>query len=112
MDSTTYRIIHIIGVAAVALAIGGMTAGGNNRRTFAIWQGIGLLVILVSGFGLLAKLKLGFPHFAIVKVVLWLLIGMLPMLFRRLNLSASMAVVISLALIGAAAWLGMTLPQW
>src|SRR5260370_27388655 len=107
MDSTTYRIIHVIGVAAVALGLGGLMGGGNNRRTFAIWQGIGLLVILVSGFGLLAKGKLGFPHFAMVKLILWVLIGMLPMVFRRLNLSASMAVVISLALIGAAAWLGV-----
>lgn len=110
MDSTTYKIIHLIGIAALALGIGGMMAGGNNRKTFAIWQGIGVLVMLVSGFGLLAKLKLGFPSFAIAKIVLWVVIAMLPMLFRKFQTPLGVAIGISLTLVGIMAWLGVVKP--
>jgi hypothetical protein len=87
-----------------------MMAGGANRKTFAICQGIGLLVMLVSGFGLLAKLKLGYPSFAIVKTVLWLVIGMLPLIFRKLKLPVGIAIVISLAMVSIMAWLGVMKP--
>ena len=110
MDYTTYKIIHLIGIAALALGLGGMLAGGGNRKTFAILQGIALLVMLVSGFGLLAKLHLGFPHFAMVKVALWPVIGMLPMLLRRMKIPLLGGICIMLALVGIMAWLGVMKP--
>ena len=110
MDATTYKIIHLIGISALALGVGGMMAGGANRRPFAICQGVGLLVMLVSGFGLLAKLQLGFPHFAIVKTVLWVVIALLPVLARRLKLPVAAAMLISLTLVGIMAWLGVMKP--
>jgi len=110
MDYTTYKLIHLIGLAALAIGLGGMMAGGENRKTFAIVQGIALMVMLVSGFGLLAKLKLGFPHFAMVKVVLWVVLGMLPMLLRRLKVPILGGISISLALVGILAWLGVMKP--
>ena len=110
MDATIYKIIHLTGIAAIALGVGGMMAGGSNRKPFAICQGVGLLVMLVSGFGLLAKLHLGFPHFAIVKTVLWVVIAVLPMLARRLKLPVAAAMLISLTLVGIMAWLGVMKP--
>jgi len=110
MDYTTYKMIHVIGIAALALGMGGMMAGGENRRAFAILQGVALLVMLVSGFGLLAKLHLGFPHFAMVKAVLWVVIGMLPMLLKRLKVPLAGAITIFLALVGVMAWLGVLKP--
>jgi hypothetical protein len=110
MDHTTYKIIHLVGIAALALGVGGMMADGKNRRAFAICQGIGLLVMLVSGFGLLAKLHLGFPHFAIVKTVLWLVIGAMPVMLRRLKAPVFVAILASLTLVGIMAWLGMMKP--
>jgi hypothetical protein len=110
MDPLTYRIIHLIGLAALAIGAGGMMASNENKRTFASVQGLGLLLILVSGFGILAKLHLGFPHFAIVKLVLWIVIGMLPMVFRRTKTPLIAALLIILVLIGAAAWLGVMKP--
>ena len=110
MDPTIYKIIHLTGIAAIALGVGGMMAGGPNRKPFAIMQGIGLLAMLVSGFGLLAKLHLGFPHFAIVKTVLWVVIAVLPMIARRLKLPLAAAMAISLALVAVMAWLGVMKP--
>jgi hypothetical protein len=110
MDYTTYKIIHLIGIAALALGVGGMMAGEANRKIFSILQGIGLLVMLVSGFGLLAKLQLGFPHFAMVKTALWLVIGVMPVVLRRLRAPILGGIVISLTLVGILAWLGVMKP--
>jgi hypothetical protein len=110
MDYTTYKIIHLIGVAALAMGIGGMLAGGNTRKGFAILQGVALLVMLVSGFGLLAKLHLGFPHFAMVKFALWLVIGALPVILRRLHAPPIAGICIFLTLVGFLAWLGVAKP--
>ena len=116
MDYNFYKITHLIGISVIALGVGGMMAGGEKRKTFAILQGIGLLVMLVSGFGLLAwlaKLKLTssyLPPFAIVKLVLWLVIGMLPMIFRKLKTPLPVCILISLTLVGIMAWLGVMKP--
>jgi hypothetical protein len=110
MDPLIYKIIHLIGISILGLGVGGMMAGGSNRKAFAICQGIGLLVMLVSGFGLLAKLKLGYPPFAIVKTVLWVVIAMLPMFVRKLKLPVGLAILISLTLVGILAWLGVMKP--
>jgi hypothetical protein len=111
MDPLTYKIIHITGIALLAMGTGGRLAGGERRKAFAIAQGIGLLVMLVSGFGLLAKLGLGFPHFAIVKTVLWVVIAMLPVLFRKLKTPLFAEILIVLILVGVLAYLGLAQPK-
>jgi len=110
MSYTTYKIIHLVGIAALALGLGGMMASGGNRKGFAILQGIALLVMLVSGFGLLAKLHLGFPHFAIAKTVLWIVLGALPMLLRKFRVPMTGGIIISLTLVTILAWLGVVKP--
>ena len=112
MDAIAYKIIHLTGISLLALGVGGMMAGGEKRKTFAMLQGIGLLVMLVSGFGLLAKLKFTpyIPNFAIVKLVLWALIGALPVLFRKLKTPLPAAILISLILVGTMAYLGVVKP--
>ena len=110
MTREFYLIIHLTGISLLAIGVGGMLAGGEKRKTFAMLQGVGLLVMLVSGFGLLAKLGLGFPHFAIVKTALWILIGALPVLFRKLKTPLPAAILISLILVGTMAYLGVMKP--
>jgi hypothetical protein len=110
MSYTTYQIIHLIGLAAIAIGMGGMMANGNNRKHFAIWQGVGLLVVLIAGFGMLAKGKLGMPHFAIVKLILWVVLGVMPVTLRKLKAPVSAAILVFLTLVGILAWLGVTKP--
>ena len=110
MDYNFYKITHLIGISVLALGVGGMMAGGEKRKTFAMLQGIGLLVMLVTGFGLLAKLGLGYPHFAIVKTVLWIVIAMLPVIFRKLKTPLPAAILISIILVGIMAYLGVVKP--
>jgi hypothetical protein len=45
-----------------------------------------------------------------VKMVLWLVIGMLPFVFRKMKTPLIAGILIILALIGVAAWLGVMKP--
>jgi len=110
MDALTYRIIHLAALAALAIGTGGMLAGGKNPKLFAAIQGIGLVIMLISGFGMLAKNHLGFPHFAIMKTVGWVVIGMLPFLFRKFKVPMLACILIVLALVYCMAWLGVMKP--
>ena len=110
MDIQTYRLIHVLGAAALALGLGGIIVNSAHRKGFVILQGVALLMMLVSGFGLLAKYHLGFPHFAMAKLALWAVAGALPVVFKKSALSPAAAAAISLVLIGLLAWLGIFKP--
>lgn len=109
MPYTTYGILHLIGVFGVLLSLGAAAALGSNvdaaaRRRSAILHGGGLLLIIVAGFAMLAKGNLGFPGWAIAKLVIFLLVGMLPMIMRKRNAPWPMT-LLALALVTLAAWL-------
>ena len=110
MDHSTYRLLHVLGATALALGLGGIIVNSAQRKGFVILQGVALLLMLVSGFGLLGKLHLGFPHFAIAKLALWAITGALPVMFKKLALPPVVATVVSLAVIGLLAWLGIFKP--
>lgn len=81
-----YKVLHITGLILVFSGIAGVffpvLAGhpleGKNKRFAFITHGIGLLLMFVSGFGLLARLgiaKDGLPHWIYAKLVIWLFLG-------------------------------------
>jgi hypothetical protein len=81
-----YKVVHILGVlmlfsglvgTVVHAANRGVKATNPLRGALGALHGGGLVLMLVSGFGILAKLGLGFPAWAWVKVVLWLVFGAL-----------------------------------
>lgn len=93
----TYKLIHIIGILLVFVALGGVALHAANggtkvsnraRRLVAITHGIGLFVILVGGFGLLARIGVmhgaGFPGWIWVKLGVWVLLGaMIALPYRK-----------------------------
>jgi hypothetical protein len=90
MSVLAYKILHIFGVLLAFVALGGLilknVTGGDDRgrKLVAISHGLGLVVILVSGFGLLAKLNLGFEIWVWLKLAIWVLVGALLVLIRRM----------------------------
>jgi len=92
-----YKLIHIFGgflmiaslgaICGLAIAADGETAGTawtRARKLAGIGHGVALLLILVAGFGVLARLGLGgIPVFVWIKIVIWLLLGATPALVRR-----------------------------
>lgn len=95
MDYNVYLLIHLFGIFTVLAAAGSLAyreaVGGPGgpgeagaRKLIMVEHGLGLLLMLVSGFGLLAKLEIhGVPGWAWVKIAVWLLLGAAPFLIRR-----------------------------
>jgi hypothetical protein len=90
MNLQFYYFLHFVGMIMVFLAYGGLivrsVCGSDNaaiRRLGAMTSGIGLLFILVGGFGLQAKLGYGWPLWVILKIAIWVVLGGLIVLINR-----------------------------
>lgn len=104
-----YQMMHLLGVLLVFTAYGaliarvwtGSTAAGL-RKFGAIVSGIGLLLILVSGFGM--QPIYGWPLWILVKVAVWLSLGAMIVMINRKALPGPglFAVTIILGLIAVA----------
>ena len=88
-----YKNIHLLGVFMVLVALGGATLYGMvSRGKELAWQkvvsmthGIGLVLVVVAGFGMLARLGISWPWPMWIwgKVVIWVLLGALIAPARR-----------------------------
>jgi uncharacterized membrane protein SirB2 len=85
MSPIFYKILHLTGVILlfIGLASALMPKDTPHRRIGVIFHGIGLVILLVAGFGLIAKLQIGFPWWIIAKLVLWLAFGAMPLIGKR-----------------------------
>lgn len=91
MDITIYKLLHVLGIFLVfqgigaAVVLAGAAPGSPWRRASIIGHGIGLLLILVAGFGMLARLGIiaATPGWVWVKLVVWVVLGALPFVLRR-----------------------------
>ena len=89
---TTYKLLHLIGVMLLFLSLGGALLHAANggtresnaaRRLIAGTHGVALLLLLVAGFGLLARLGIGISGWVWGKLAIWLLMGgMLTLAYR------------------------------
>lgn len=100
-----YKVLHVLGMLLVFTALGAMLAAGT-RRTGGMAHGLGLVLLLVTGFGALANLGLSnpgvWPLWMWLKLLLWLVLGGIVVLIRRAPQLASTLWVL-LPLLGAAA---------
>lgn len=116
MPYEIYRLLHILGVILVFMALGAAALHAGNggtrdsnpsRRTVAIAHGVGLLVVLVAGFGMLAKkFGGGLPGWVHPKLLIWLLLGAATTLLARKPGSAPVMWFLLPLLGGVAAYLG------
>ena len=96
---SVYKVLHLTGVLMVFLSLGGVAMNAINtsgasiawKKPAAITHGIGLLISLVGGFGLLARLGImhgGLPGWALAKLCIWILFaGMIGVLLKKPNLA-------------------------
>lgn len=115
MSLQVYHLIHLVAVMALFAGVGAALGGAENpgaRKFGAILRGVALLLLLVSGFGMLAKLQImmAMPGWVWVKLGIWVVASILPLLVSRRLLPASGAALLALALGGVAAWLGYLKP--
>jgi hypothetical protein len=96
MPYEVYKIIHLVGIFMIMLSLGGVSAyainGGDKvgnvfRKGLGITHGIGLVLVLVAGFGLLARIQISWPWPGWVygKVIIWLLFGVLSAVAYRMG---------------------------
>lgn len=110
-----YKIVHILGIALTLVALGGMTVHALNgglkienaaRKLLIAMHGTGVFLILLGGFGLLARIGFahgsGFPLWLWVKLALWTsfaIVAAIP--YRKPN--AGRALLVALPTLAAAA---------
>jgi hypothetical protein len=86
MSYEFYKVLHILGLALVVLSLGGIIHhvinGGTKqsdafRKGTMITHGVGLVLLVVAGFGMLARLGILAtpPGWVIGKIVIWLALG-------------------------------------
>lgn len=120
MSLEFYKLLHFLGLALILMSLGGnivhALGGGTReshpaRRMVMMGHGIGLLIMLVSGFGMLAKLGIGMPPgWALAKLAIWLLLGgLISVTLRMSNLGRPLWAGIP-ALVVLAGWLATYKP--
>jgi hypothetical protein len=116
-----YKNIHLLGVFMVLVALGGamlygMVSEGKElgwRKVVSITHGLGLLLVIVAGFGMLARLGISWPWPGWVwgKVAIWVLLGALIAPARRSAGAAKGLWWIVILLAAVAAYLAIHKPM-
>lgn len=119
MTYLAYKLIHLVGVVLLFTALGALVVrqvGGHSSprdrggRLAGMTHGLALILIVVSGFGALAKLGLGLPVWAWAKLGIWLLLGASLLAIRRMPSAAPWLWWLLPILGGVAAWLALYKP--
>ena len=109
MDPLILKTLHIVGVIALFTSLGATLLGGSGKKGATILHGVSLLLILLVGFAMLKKPPMG-QSWWMIKIGLWLFLGLAPVLAKRKVLPSSVVLVLSIAAAACAAWLGLAKP--
>lgn len=122
MDYQVYRMLHLVGIFAIYMALGGLflhalnggTKDSNSqRKPVAILHGVAMFLVLLGGFGMLARIG-QHPHqiWVLMKLGIWLLLGGLIAIPYRLPQLAR-PFWLALPLVGIlAAWIAFEKPGY
>lgn len=84
LSLAVYKTIHYLGIFTLVTALVAALARASGRASgdpaipdpwrgrLAAAHGVALLLVLLGGFGMLAKLGAGFPGWAMAKLGIWL----------------------------------------
>ncbi|QQO54286.1 MAG: hypothetical protein N838_13990 [Thiohalocapsa sp. PB-PSB1] len=118
MSYVFYKVMHLTGIMMTMTALGAailqtMNSGENrfpHKKLVGLLHGFGLLLALVGGFGLIARLGLDFHGWLWLKSLIWLILGAIITLIykkRQWGLPLWLGLI---AIGGFAAWLANTKP--
>lgn len=121
MSYEFYKTLHLFSLALLFTSLGGLLlhamnggdkASNPSYKLAAAGHGTALLLLLVSGFGALAKLGLAFGSnpWLHIKLVVWLVLGGLVVVPGRFPALAKPVWFALPVLGGLAAWLAVTKP--
>ncbi len=120
MSYEIYRLIHFVGLFTLFFAFGSLFTGDKSTKAAAMGHGIGLLLMLLGGFGMQAKVKAAylasygsaFPTWLILKVVIWLILGGCMVLAKRRIIKGATAWILIIGLGLASAYLALNKPAF
>lgn len=121
MSLEIYKALHVAGLAMIMLAFGAMLIlpkEAPRPRSTMIMHGIGVLVMIVAGFGMMARSDPpitapdNWSAWLILKMVIWLGIAALPTLIRAGTVPRKLAWIVIVALAALAAWLAAAKPHF
>lgn len=118
MSYESYKILHVLGLVLVMLGLGAILGSGREvaraRRIGSILHGVGILVMIVAGFGLMARLGImgpeHWPLWLILKMGIWVLIALLPVFVKKDVIPSAVGWLVAAGLAAIAAWLALTKP--
>ena len=113
MSYEFYKILHLAGLVTLFASLGALTVvQSDKRKPFMALHGIAAVVMLVAGFGLLARLQLmkSWDVWIYGKLIIWLALGATPVILRRKPNLALPVLIVSILLGAAAAFLAITKP--
>ena len=114
MDPVYYKIFHYVGIMALFASFGGLMGADHRKsatmRVYVTLHGFSLL-LFVAGFGMIHKNpELSYGATAIVKTVIWFLLGAALVVFKRRLISKWLTLLIVLCLGALAAYLALFKP--
>ena len=116
-----YKLLHILGIMMIFASLGGMIHyvinGGTKaqnrwQKAAAATHGLGMVLVLLGGFGMLARLGIHWPWpgWIFGKIIIWLILGGIIAFVYRLP-NAGKALWYIVLLLGAlAAYLAIMQP--
>lgn len=120
MSYQFYLVLHLVGIFAVILALGGvllhsMQSGSSQhaqRGWLMMFHGTGILITLVAGFGLIAKtsVQTPWPGWLWCKLLIWFYFAFSTLLVHRLPGFGKVFWLVTWALAGTAAYLAILKP--
>jgi hypothetical protein len=122
MPYEVYKLIHYIGIFTVMIVLtaacthvmrGGTRADNPQRKLLGIAHGIAMFLILLGGFGMLARLDVAhtaLPGWVYAKLSIWTLIAAAPALLYRGPRPARLTILAAPALAVLAAAIALYKP--
>ena len=94
LSHATYKVIHLLGIFLLFSGMGSLwasvaassdSARSTTRRLGLAAHGLAMVLILVAGFGMMARLQIShsWPLWIWLKLIIWLLLAGYPVLLKR-----------------------------
>lgn len=114
MSYQFYKILHVTSIIALFTSLAAAAfVSADKRKVWVSLHGISTLLVLVAGFGLLAKggfMQAGFPGWAYIKIAIWVALGGMPALLKRKNDLALPLLLVSIILAGIGSYTAVYKP--
>lgn len=117
MSYEFYKILHLLGLFLLFLSFGAALLRSqlqevSFKKNISTLHGIALALILIAGFGLLAKrgIHWPWPGWVWVKLVVWIMFGGVIACIHRALLASQWMILILLVLGGLGAYMALYKP--